>query len=545
MTTYKENADAAAGVSTAYKIAPGDALTGSLTIGDSDWIKIGLTAGKAYQFDVTGTVGWATLLVTDADGIALDIDINNRDNQFTASTLKFVPEKTGTYYIRVGSHDDEWSGKYTLKTAVVATPKFASYDAIATQLTTNFWKSEGSAPYKFDIRAGDTLTVNIASLTSQGQQLAKWALTAWTEASGIKFKYVSGAAQISFDDKESGSFGGASSIIGGHTVSGIVNVAASWIKSYGAGPDSYVLETYIHEIGHALGLGHAGNYNGNAIFGTSNLFSNDSDRLTVMSYFDAQENPWVAASPAIAVTPMMVDILAIRALYGTTAINAGNTKYDLKADFDGKAIAMTLVDTGGTDTFDFSWAAATQKIDLNAEKFSNVAGGISNLALARGTVIENAIGGKGVDVITGNSAANTLDGRAGNDKISGAGGNDKLYGGAGSDTLSGGSGKDAFVFNTALGSKNVDLINDFSPVDDVIHLENAIFTSFTKTGAISSASFIKGTTPAAKDANDFLIYETDTGNLYYDANGNKSGGPVLFVHLQKDLALTYQDFLIV
>ena len=125
-------------------------------------------------------------------------------------------------------------------------------------------------------------------------------------------------------------------------------------------------------------------------------------------------------------------------------------------------------------------------------------------------------------------------------------GNDKLIGGTGNDTLTGGSGKDTFVFSSALNSStNVDTITDFSVVDDLIHLENAIFTAFTKNGAISSGNFLKSTSPAAKDSNDFLVYETDTGNLFYDANGSKSGGSIMIAHLDKSLALSYQDFLIV
>ena len=71
MATYTEETDAAASRSTAYKIAAGDTFTGALATGDADWIKVSLTAGKAYQFDMSGTVGWAGLQVMDADGIAI------------------------------------------------------------------------------------------------------------------------------------------------------------------------------------------------------------------------------------------------------------------------------------------------------------------------------------------------------------------------------------------------------------------------------------------------------------------------------------------
>ena len=158
----------------------------------------------------------------------------------------------------------------------------------------------------------------------------------------------------------------------------------------------------------------------------------------------------------------------------------------------------------------------------------------------------SAIGSTFGDTMIGGSEIDTLDGYSGDDILKGNGGNDKLIGGTGNDTLTGGSGKDTFVFSSALNSStNVDTITDFSVVDDLIHLENAIFTAFTKNGAISSGNFLKSTSPAAKDSNDFLVYETDTGNLFYDANGSKSGGSIMIAHLDKSLALSYQDFLIV
>ncbi|MGO4839731.1 calcium-binding protein, partial [Rhizobiaceae sp. 2RAB30] len=92
---------------------------------------------------------------------------------------------------------------------------------------------------------------------------------------------------------------------------------------------------------------------------------------------------------------------------------------------------------------------------------------------------------------------------------------------------------------------NVDRITDFSVVDDVIQLENAVFKALTQTGALSSAYFVKNTTGLAHDANDHIIYETDTGKLFYDSNGSASGGSVHFATLSANLNLTAADFVVI
>lgn len=77
-----------------------------------------------------------------------------------------------------------------------------------------------------------------------------------------------------------------------------------------------------------------------------------------------------------------------------------------------------------------------------------------------------------------------------------------------------------FRFNTAL-TANVDKITDFAVVDDTIQLQNAIFTKLTATGVLNTANLKIGS--AAADANDLIIYNTTTGGLYYDADGNGAG----------------------
>ncbi|WP_243373970.1 right-handed parallel beta-helix repeat-containing protein [Microvirga solisilvae] len=143
----------------------------------------------------------------------------------------------------------------------------------------------------------------------------------------------------------------------------------------------------------------------------------------------------------------------------------------------------------------------------------------------------------------GNSLHNTLSGNSAANTLRGYSGNDTLAGGGGKDILSGGAGYDSFVFNTALNSTtNRDQITDFSSVYDTIRLENAIFKSLTKTGVLSSTSFVLGS--AAKDANDFVGYVKSNGNLWYDANGNKAGGLVVFANIGANKSISAADFLI-
>jgi Ca2+-binding RTX toxin-like protein len=112
-------------------------------------------------------------------------------------------------------------------------------------------------------------------------------------------------------------------------------------------------------------------------------------------------------------------------------------------------------------------------------------------------------------------------------------------------TFRGDAGKDSFVFNTKLGASNVDTIQDFVVVDDTIRLDNAIFTKIVGLNTMTADQFVKNTTGNAADAKDRIIYETDTGNIYYDADGSGSGAKVLFAKVSVGLAMTEKDFYII
>jgi trimeric autotransporter adhesin len=146
--------------------------------------------------------------------------------------------------------------------------------------------------------------------------------------------------------------------------------------------------------------------------------------------------------------------------------------------------------------------------------------------------------------LTGSSA---LEGHGNslNNTIVGNSGANLLRGSIGNDTLTGGAGSDVFRFSSALNaSTNVDRVTDFSLTDDVLQLENSIFTKLTTTGVLSASNFRASSTGNAADGNDYVLYETDTGKLFYDADGSGTGAKVLVATLSNLPVLSSDDIFV-
>jgi serralysin len=191
-----------------------------------------------------------------------------------------------------------------------------------------------------------------------------------------------------------------------------VNWTNAWLQY-----DGYGRTTLIHEVGHALGLSHPGNYN----FGDDNngdgvpdpitylgdaFYAQDSKQYTIMSYFGASETGGQPINAALFIlgnpqTPLLDDILAIQSKYGadpTTRTgdtnyfsnsNAGNAVYDLALN---PYPYLSVYDAGGEDTFDFSTANRSVFIDLRPGAFSSAAKGAVSLEQANAilTAFNNA-----------------------------------------------------------------------------------------------------------------------------------------------------------
>ncbi|MDQ6434367.1 calcium-binding protein [Mesorhizobium sp. LHD-90] len=242
---------------------------------------------------------------------------------------------------------------------------------------------------------------------------------------------------------------------------------------------------------------------------------------------------------------------------GTAAINLtgntlaqeimGNAGKNIIHD-GGAGLADTLRGLGGDDTYRI-FNAGDVIIETVTQGAADRVMSAVDYALNAGAHIElittnGSTGTSGID-LTGNEVGQGLLGNAGANKLDGQGGDDTINGLSGNDTLTGGTGADVFVFSTALNaSTNVDKIIDFDVTDDAIHLENAVFTALAAIGSLD-ADLFKDVATSARDADDVVLYNSSSGGLFYDADGQGGAAAIKFASLSTGLNLTAADFVVI
>jgi Ca2+-binding RTX toxin-like protein len=172
------------------------------------------------------------------------------------------------------------------------------------------------------------------------------------------------------------------------------------------------------------------------------------------------------------------------------------------------------VATGSAAAFEF---ANTGTINGNV----SLGNGANKFDSRRGAVNGTIIGGSGVDTIY-----------LGND-------GETVNGGAGHDVIYGGTGADTFAF-TSFAAADYDRIFGFNVVNDTIQLHHTIFTKLT---AGATPTFAIGS--VATNASDHLFYNSTTGWLSYDPDGNGAQAAHGFVNLGAGLKLTASNFTVV
>ena len=476
------------------QLLPGQAVQGQINSGDiGDWYQVSLTAGQTYTFAMIGTgvnnLRDPYLTLRDSAGNSIAVDDNSGPSY--GSDIQFTAPTSGTYIIEAKAHLASESGQYGLSFTQGAV---AHYDVAmgAGALDSNLsWSNTpgtgATVTYGFRQSApgygtfGHSSQSTFSQLTVAEMNAIRTCLSEWSDACNIQFTEVNPGgytdnATLLFSNYYDTSDGAQSfAYYPGATAStsaaGDVYLNTAHVSTSSVPLGSYDYMAILHEIGHALGLSHPGDYNAtpgvSITYSNSAQFIEDSGQYTLMSYFDASNTgaylggKTLSFNPVYNYTPMLLDAYAMQQIYGVNySTRATDTVYGFGCtagsiyDFSQYiSPALCIWDGGGIDLLDASGYNLNQTLNLNEGAFSTIGmapayswgSPKNNVSIAIGAVIENATGGSGNDVLIGNDVANILSGGTGNDILDGGIGADTLDGGAGSDAMSGGLGNDTYI----------------------------------------------------------------------------------------------------
>jgi serralysin len=555
--------DVPASILTDYSLQIGQTAQGRLTsYTDQDWFAIPLKAGQTYTFAVIGTgtnpLRDTYLYLRDAQGGLVSSD--NDSGPYTSSFITYTALTDATYYLAV---ENNWLASRQFDPAQYGLSAFlglkSNFDILMGAGAINSydsWNISSSTPvitYGFRESAPDYSVIgsdisSFSRLSSAQMSAVHLALELWSDVANVKFAAVNQSgytnnATILIGNYFDSTDGAGAFVYGPGSVASSSFAGDVWLNKAGsisetnAGLGTYSFETIVHELGHVIGLTHPGDYNARPgltfSYSSSAQFLQDSQQYSIMSYFNSS-----ATAQGVTVnnvtSPLILDIVAIQDIYGANFTTRTNdTVYGFNSNagdiFNFKiniSPQLCIWDAGGQDTLDCSGYNQDQVIDLREGYFSDVGGFKSNISIALGVNLENAIGGSGNDQISGNLSNNFLTGGKGSDVIDGGFGIDKaIYSGLLSDyTIRVFSGTTSVIDKTANrdGADTLTNVERLSFTDTNVALDSGRGQNAGSAYRLYKAAFNR--TPDAEGLG-FWIKSLDNGNSLNNVSQCFIGSP--------------------
>ena len=260
---------------------------------------------------------------------------------------------------------------------------------------------------------------------------------------------------------------------------------------------------------------------------------------------------WVAGD--LIVGGLGVDTLRITtgigantAAKGTIVLNNSNFQSMEVVQVGGTAGRINTEDGALQLINDHYYHRANSSVADLSNTLGNNGGTINNVVINASGVTTNGLrfeGNANTQKFIGTTKADVFVGNSGNDTLTGNGGADKfVFGKVYEQIVTGATTTEQTYTNTAFNLTGVDTITDFLHGTDKIELH---LDQYTNLAGFTSANLASNATGAAADANDYLLFNTTSKMLSYDADGNGAGAAVNIATLTGVATFTASDVVVV